>query len=127
MYDGENQCNNVIHVATTNKPEIIADRFIRRPGRFDLVIGVHAPTKETRAAYLNKVCNGQLSDEQAANILEKTEGLSLAYMRDIASTYLVLGIPLEETIARLQKQSKQKYSANKTGFTIGFTEGYEED
>lgn len=122
LYDGEQQFNNVVHVATTNKPELIADRFIRRPGRFDLIIGVHAPTRETREAYLKVICNGHLTPKQTTDILDKTEGLSLAYLREIASTYLVLGLPLDETIARLQAQAKQKFTSSKTGFTIGFTD-----
>jgi hypothetical protein len=122
LYDGEAQIDNVIHVATTNKPDAVADRFIRRPGRFDVVIGIHNPSRETRKMYLEEICNGHLTAEQRESILDKTEGLSLAYMREIASTYLVLGIPLEETVARLRSQSRKKYNTNKTGFTIGFTE-----
>lgn len=122
LYDGESQFNNIIHVATTNKPDVLADRFIRRPGRFDIVVGVHNPTRETREAYLKHICNGNLTSEQANDILDRTESLSLAYMREIASTYLVLGTPLDTTIARLQEQAKQKYRTSKTGFTIGFNE-----
>lgn len=120
LYDGEAQVNNVVHVATTNKPDVVADRFIRRPGRFDIVIGVHMPTRQAREVYLKEICNGQLSAEQSKAILDQTEGLSLAYMREIAATYLILGIPLEETISRLRQQAKQKYSTTKTGFTMGF-------
>lgn len=127
FYDGENQVNNVVHIATTNKPDIIADRFIRRPGRFDIVIGVHAPTRETREAYLTHIAHGGMSNKQLTEILDQTDGLSLAYMREIASTYLVLEIPLEETISRLRTQAKAKYSSNKTGFTIGFTDNGRED
>lgn len=123
LYDGERQFNNIIHVATTNKPELLEDRLIRRPGRFDLVIGIHAPAAETRRAYLQAICNGSMSAEQLDMIVEKTEGLSLAYLREIASTYLVLEIPLEETIARLRNLSTKKYSSKttQTGFTIGYT------
>src|SRR5258708_3847639 len=146
LYDGEQQVNNIVHVATTNKPELIADRFIRlvgrgnvndvidltnkpeliadrfirRPGRFDLVIGIHAPTREAREAYLKTICNEHLTAKQLSDIVNQTEGLSLAYLREIASTYLVLGLPLDETIKRLQDQSKKKFS-NKTGFTVGYT------
>lgn len=126
LYDGENQIDNVVHIATTNKPDAVADRFIRRPGRFDVVVGIHNPSRETREAYLVKVCNGHLTLEQKNHILDNTEGLSLAYMREIASTFLVLGLSLEETINRLKMQSKAKYKySSKTGFTIGFTESEE--
>ena len=43
LLDGQDQVNNIVHIATTNQPEELADRFIKRPGRFDLVIGIHAP------------------------------------------------------------------------------------
>lgn len=122
FYDGEAQINNIVHIATTNKPELIADRFIRRPGRFDLVVGIHAPGRNTREEYLKHICNGEITEKQREDILDQTEGLSLAYMREIAVTYLVLEIPLEQTIKRLRDQNKAKYGGNKTGFTIGFTE-----
>lgn len=122
MYDGESQLNNIVHVATTNKPDSIADRFIRRPGRFDVIIGVHAPARETREAYLQAIGNGQITQQQISDIVDRTDGLSLAYLREIASTYLVLDIPLDESIERLRAQAKAKYSGGKTGFTIGFTE-----
>jgi SpoVK/Ycf46/Vps4 family AAA+-type ATPase len=122
LYDGERQVDNVIHVATTNKPEVIADRFIRRPGRFDVIIGVHNPTEEARREYLRHIINGKMDAAQLEEITLQTDGLSLAYLREIASTYLVLGIPLDETITRLKTQAKAKYTTNRTGFTIGFTE-----
>jgi hypothetical protein len=127
LYDGEHQFNNVVHIATTNKPDVVADRFIRRPGRFDLVIGLHQPARETREAYLTHICKDKLTAKQTQEILDCTEGLSLAYLREIATTYLVLGIPLEETTSRLKKQAKQKYTPGKTGFTVGFTTGRGEE
>ena len=123
LYDGENQINNVVHIATTNKPDAVADRFIRRPGRFDLVIGLHAPTDETRRAYLaNTIKN--VDAAKLDEIIDKTEGLSLAYLREIATTYLALDIPLDETIARLKKNKKEKFS-NKSGYSVGFDAEFE--
>lgn len=119
LYDGENQINHVVHLATTNKPDAVADRFIRRPGRFDLVIEIHTPTAKTREAYLTSIGKGNISKEQIEKIVEATKGLSLAYMREIATTYLVLGIPLEDTITRLNKNKKDKFNG-KEGFSVGF-------
>ncbi|VVB52802.1 Proteasome-activating nucleotidase 1 [uncultured archaeon] len=121
LYDGENQINNVVHIATTNKPDVVADRFMKRPGRFDLVIGLHSPTEAARRVYLESICKGNISEAQIDEIVTASKGLSLAYMREIASTYLVLGIPLQETIARLRKNSKQNFTkTNKEGFEVGF-------
>jgi len=126
LYDGENQINGVVHIATTNKPKAIADRFIRRPGRFDLVIGISPATRATRAAYLRNVCGSALSEIDLNMILDKTSGLSLAYLREIATTYLVLEIPLEETISRLKKNFKGEFQEGSKGFTVGFVDNKEE-
>jgi len=121
--DGENQTNNIVHFATTNEPEKLADRFIKRPGRFDLVIGMHAPTEETRRAYLKHV-DPMLEESILEELVSKTEGLSLAYLRELISTYVCLGIPLEDTLKRLRSDSKRKTLKNKTEEKLGFTVGY---
>lgn len=126
LLDGQDQVNNIVHVATTNQPEDLADRFIKRPGRFDLIIGVHAPEKITREAYLRYVTQNQIPEDKLIELVEKTEGLSLAYLREIASTFLCLDIPLDETLTRLQKNFKLKTLSKKhvkLGFSIGYEEG----
>lgn len=111
---------------TTNQPEDLADRFIKRPGRFDLVIGIHAPQADTRRAYLQYVCKNQIPEDKLEELVEKTEGLSLAYLREIASTYLCLDIPVDETLTRLQKNFKQKMLKGSKGSPkVGFSIGYE--
>jgi AAA family ATPase len=125
LLDGQDQINNITHVATTNQPELLADRFIKRPGRFDLVIGIHAPVAETREAYLKHVTQGMVSKKDLDHLVEKTEGLSLAYLREIASTYLCLDIPVDDTLVRLQKNFKLK-TLKKTENKLGFSIGYEE-
>lgn len=124
--DGQDQCNNIVHVATTNQPEELADRFIKRPGRFDLVIGLKAPTAQTREAYIRYTCGDKISDEVLKELVEKTKDLELAYLREIASTYLCLGVPIEESVKRLQANSKVKYLKNKDKSKMGFVIGYEE-
>jgi hypothetical protein len=119
LYDGADQFNHIVHIGTTNKPDVVADRFMRRPGRFDLVVGLHAPGRETREAYLRAIGQGKITEQDILKILDGTKGLSLAYMREIASTYLVLGIPLEETVGRLNKNYKGKFE-QREGFSVGF-------
>ncbi len=126
LYDGQDQVNNIVHLATTNQPEELADRFIKRPGRFDLVIGVHAPVAETREAYLRYVTKGTIPEDKLKELVTKTDGLSLAYLREIASTFLCLDIPVDVTLERLQKNFKMKNLKSKAGAKLGFTIGYEE-
>lgn len=125
--DGQDQFNNIVHVATTNMPEELADRFIKRPGRFDLVIGLNSPTSQTREAYLRYTCGDKITDAQLKELVDKTKDLELAYLREIASTFLCLGIPIEESVQRLRDNSKVKYLKNKsTKKEMGFVIGYEE-
>ena len=123
--DGQTQVNKIVHVATTNNPENLAERFIKRPGRFDLVIGIHAPPRETREAYIRHIANGHLSEDQLQEVLDKTEGLGLSYLRELISTWLCLDIPLDETIQRLQADYRVKRLSNKKETKIGFTLGYD--
>lgn len=123
--DGQDQVNNIVHVATTNKPEEIEDRFIKRPGRFDLVIGLRTPTAVTREAYLQYVCKNTIPGPELKELVEKTKGLPLSYLREIASTYLCLGIPLSETLERLNNLNKTRVikndnSTEEVGFVIGY-------
>jgi ATPase family associated with various cellular activities (AAA) len=125
MLDGQTQVNGVVHVATTNYPEALADRFIRRPGRFDLVIGMGMPVKQTRKAYFQKILNDE-NHPELEYLVDKTEGLSLSYLREIASTYLCLGIPIEETISRVKKNFSNPVGKMSDGGQLGFKLGYED-
>jgi GTPase SAR1 family protein len=117
--DGQEQIDNVVHVGTTNHPQDIADRFIRRPGRFDVVIGIHPPGQDTREAYIRHLWGAKISESLIRELVVKTDGLALSYLRELAASYLCLGIPIDTTIERLRSNSKDKIT-NKTGYSIGF-------
>lgn len=123
--DGQDQVNNIVHVASSNQPEKIADRFIKRPGRFDLVIGINEPTDETREAYLRHVCKDQIAPDQLHELVRKTNGLGLVYLREIAASYLCLDIPIDETINRMKSNFKTKVFKNKQNSPCGYQLGYE--
>lgn len=128
MLDGQDQVQGIIHVGTTNYPDKLADRYIKRPGRFDLVVGMGMPIKDTRRAYFQII----LEDENhpaLEYLTDNTEGLSLAYLREIASSYLCLGVPVEESVQRLTRNFKttskdfaaaSRSKAAAVGFSIGY-------
>jgi SpoVK/Ycf46/Vps4 family AAA+-type ATPase len=122
MLDGQTQVSNIVHIGTTNYPEQLADRFIKRPGRFDLVIGVGLPTAETRRAYLKHLFG---EHDSITYIVNQTEGMSLAYLREIASSYICLGIDIEERVKELRTALKSKVKINNS--SVGFKIGYEEE
>jgi SpoVK/Ycf46/Vps4 family AAA+-type ATPase len=116
--DGQGQANNIFHVATTNKPEEIEDRFIKRPGRFDLVIGLHTPTAEARKIYLTHIFK-KMEASVINEIVEKTDSFELSYLREIVSSY-ILGISVDDTIKRLQENKETRTFKNKSGYTLGY-------
>ena len=118
--DGQGQANNIVHVATTNMPEKVADRFIKRPGRFDLVIDIHPPTLAARIAYLKHAFKG-VEDSIIEEIAAKTDGMGLSYLREIVAAH-ILGIPVNETIERARANHETPVFKNKgkRGYSIGY-------
>jgi SpoVK/Ycf46/Vps4 family AAA+-type ATPase len=124
--DGEKQLDNIIHVATTNKPDILEDRLLRRPGRFDLVVGLNPPITEAREKYIRHVANGYLSQEQIGKMIQDTAGLGLAHIRELIVSLVCFNLNYDETLKRLKGNAKNEFKAPKVGqevegYTLGFT------
>lgn len=124
--DGEKQIGNVINVATTNKPDILEERLIKRPGRFDLVIGLNPPVVEARATYLTKLFKDK-TPEEIAHYAAETDGLGMAHLRELAVSMLAFNHTFEATVARMKGNVKEVFRMSKVGekmgnvgFTIGF-------
>jgi len=52
--DGEDQVNHIINVATTNHLDNLPPRLIKRPRRFDRLIGIDPPDAKMRETFLRK-------------------------------------------------------------------------
>ena len=125
MLDGQDQVSGIVHIATTNHPELLADRFIKRPGRFDMVIGMDVPSTITRRGYFQRILRNE-AHPQLEYLVSKTEGMALAHLREIATSYLCLGIPVDETIARLHVSVNTTFKPTKAygrGENLGFQVG----
>jgi SpoVK/Ycf46/Vps4 family AAA+-type ATPase len=131
--DGEKQLNNIVHLATTNKPDVLEDRLLKRPGRFDLVIGLNPPIQEAREKYLIHIVKDKIPVEQIKQIVEDTDGMGLAHLRELIVSVLCLGLDYELTLKRLKGNIKDEIKMPKvslkstTGFTLGFTSKKEDN
>jgi hypothetical protein len=127
--DGEKQIGNVINVATTNKPDVLEDRLLRRPGRFDLVIGLNPPVAAARRIYLTRLFNNRISNVELNEIVEKTDGLGMAHLRELAVSMLAFDHSFSETHTRLRGNIKEVFKMAKVGdkSTTGFTLGFKND
>ena len=76
--DGENTLNQQLVIATTNYPEHLPPNLANRPGRFDKLIPINDPDRDTRKLYMESII-GTVSED----ILDKTDGMSIAYLKEI--------------------------------------------
>lgn len=120
ILDGVRQIDNVVYLATTNYPEKLQDRITNRPSRFDRRYEVLNPNEEVREAYLRK----KLFDEDLAKVdiktwVEKTEDMSIAHLRELVISVIVMQNDFQETIDRLNGlkiKPKIKSDTNIIGF-----------
>lgn len=123
LLDGETQVDHVVHLATTNKPDLLEDRVVKRPGRFDLVIGLNHPVADARKTYLENLLHEHVTEEELLSMTEETEGLGLAHLRELVVASYCLGLDRAETLARLKTNFKSKKIGDKSkgmGFTVNF-------
>jgi hypothetical protein len=125
LLDGETQINHVVHLATTNKPDLLEDRVVRRPGRFDLVIGLNHPVADARKAYLFNLLKDHVAPEELEAMVSETEGLGLAHLRELVAASYCLGLDRKETLARLKSNFKKKLKSSESkGNVMGFTTNF---
>lgn len=122
MLDGEDQIDNVVHIATTNYPERLDMRLANRPSRFDEIRKVDMPGPEVRRAYMLSVLEGR--DEIIETDLNKwvadSDGFSIAHLRELVVAVKCLQRDYASTIERLKSmKTKTPKSSNFSG-TKGF-------
>lgn len=127
LLDGETQVNHIVHLATTNKPDQLEDRIVKRPGRFDLVVGLNHPVADARKAYLYNILKDHVTPEELDQMVEQTEGLGLAHLRELVVANYCLGLDREETLKRLRHNFKDKLKMKKSGGSLGFTTTFPEE
>lgn len=125
LLDGEDQINNVIHIATTNQPAVLDARFLDRPGRFDSVAWVGLPDAATRRAYLTSILPADTTIEVIDTLVAKSKGLLLSHLRELIASVMILGRSIDTTIAALklmrEGSRKNNIERDKLGFAELFT------
>jgi len=91
--DGELSLDNQLVLATTNYPEALPANLVSRPGRFDDLIEIGDPDKETRKMYLEG-----LGVEVTEQLLNDTNKFSIAYLREVFLSSKLSGLKIEEQI-----------------------------
>jgi ATPase family associated with various cellular activities (AAA) len=102
LLDGEAQVSNIVFVATTNYPERLDRRFVDRPSRFDLIKQIGMPTPEARRSYLTTK-EPSLSAAELDDWVARSEGFSIAHLRELIVLCRCYGQPLGAAVSRLEE------------------------
>jgi len=122
MLDGENNIDNILHLATTNYPDRLGARIINRPSRFDRRVIVGMPGAEARKVYIQKTTNNGVSDADIAQWVIDTDGMSVAHLRELVASVYCLEQPYNDVLVRLKAMATQPKSEAefKPGKSMGF-------
>ncbi len=85
--DGVGSQDGIIVVATANNPSILDAAILRRPGRFDRVVGFQNPSAALRQKYLHQMYT-PLVDEDLTECVRMTADFSFAQLRE---AYILAG------------------------------------
>lgn len=120
LLDGESQVDNVIYVATTNYPERLDARFVDRPSRFDTIKYIGMPSADARRTYLAfKEPSLKEDTELLDQYVKRSDGFSIAHLRELIILTMCFKRPLDEAIGRLEK-FRVKPSSDKRPDSKGF-------
>ena len=106
VLEGVTHVSNTVFVATTNYPEKLPAEFINRPGRFDVRIKVGAPDRAARRSYLQHLTRDLGCDLDLEAIVEQTDGLTFAHLKEVVCNVVIYGRSLEEAVRRVRKLEK---------------------
>ena len=102
MLDGiSNYRPGLLFLATTNFLSDIPER-IYRPSRFDLLINVGHPDAEVRQQYVAALCE-RFGVEFRADVVEKSDGLSFAHLKEMLISVLLYDHNVEEAAKRMRE------------------------
>ena len=110
LLDGETQVDNILYIATTNYPDLLVRRFVDRPSRFDTIKKIGMPSAEARKMYL-ETKEPYLTEKELKEWVSRTDGFSVAHLRELIIAVKCFEYSLDDTIERLDKMRVRKPSS----------------
>ena len=135
MLDGIKQINKVVYIGTTNYPELLEERISNRPSRFDRRYKIGLPNGKVRKSYISqKLKKDDLDKINIKDWVDKTKGFSLAAIKELIISVIILGISLDEAVERLREMKNKIESTNernqnqkKLGFAFKISDEEDDD
>jgi SpoVK/Ycf46/Vps4 family AAA+-type ATPase len=102
LLDGEAQVDNIVFLSSTNYPERLDRRFVDRPSRFDTIKYIGMPSAGARHLFLNAK-EPSLTPEELDLWVERTEGFSIAHLKELIIAVRCFRQPFAEALDGLSK------------------------
>jgi len=112
ILDGVEKIEKVVYLATTNYPEVLGERIINRPSRFDRRFKMPHPRSASRKLYFEHLLKGK--EEKLAGIMDvekwvkDTRGMSIAHLKELFVSVCILGDDYDETIRVLNSMMEDQ-------------------
>lgn len=99
--DGLREDIDVIFMLTTNRPDILEPALAARPGRVDLVLELPLPDAAARRRLIELYARGlELRDVDLDAVIDRTEGASPAYIKELLRKAAVLAALADGSVVR---------------------------
>jgi hypothetical protein len=123
LLDGEAQVDNIVFLSTTNYPERLDPRFVDRPSRFDTIRHIDMPSAAARRMYL-EIKEPGLTPEELEAWVARSDGFSVAHLKELIVAVKCFGQPLEDVVKRLEAMRERRSRSDehpnrRTGFILG--------
>lgn len=107
LLDGGTDVSNTLFLATTNYPERIPDRILKRPSRFDVLVKIDMPGDEARRFYITNIVKNLLVDLE--QLIRATRGLSIAQIKEAIILIQIFDHSIEQAVNKLTKDPFTEY------------------
>ena len=122
LLDGVNQLENIVYLATTNYPELLEDRIINRPSRFDRRYEIGLPSYDVRLEYIKKKVNDDNIDIK--KWAKDTDELSIAHIKELILSVLVYDVEYDTALNNLKTMKNKTIVNEKRIGGFGKTQEY---
>jgi SpoVK/Ycf46/Vps4 family AAA+-type ATPase len=105
--DSNSASSNMIFIATTNNPELLPDKIINRPGRFDVILNIDFPSDADRRIFVRSKIP-KIKKRDLDNIVKDTKDWTFAHMRELLVAFKIYEKGYDAVKARINKMRSGK-------------------
>lgn len=124
ILDGIQQFDNVVILATTNYPELLTERYINRPSRFNRSIEYPYPNEDIRREFLVKTnLKEDIEKIDLETWVKRTKGFTTDHLKELCDSVFLFGYEENKAFEMIEKMKGTKVLKNKSGAeekSVGF-------